>query len=68
LPDQRVRPAVDSDVDAIVKLVYELAEYERAPQECHLTADQLHTALFDPSPALFAHVAGSSLFSVGYSA
>jgi GNAT superfamily N-acetyltransferase len=57
LPDQRVRPAVESDVDAIVKLVYELAEYERAPQECHLTADQLRTALFDPLPALFAHVA-----------
>ena len=57
MPDQRVRRAVESDVDAIVKLVYELAEYERTPQECHLTADQLHTALFDPSPALFAHVA-----------
>lgn len=57
MPDQHVRRAVESDVDAMVTLVYELAEYERAPQECHLTADQLRTALFDPSPALFAHVA-----------
>jgi GNAT superfamily N-acetyltransferase len=41
----------------MVKLVYELAEYERAPDECHLTADQLRTALFGETPALFAHVA-----------
>lgn len=57
MPDQHVRRAVESDVDAMVTLVYELAEYERAPQECHLTTDQLRTALFDPPPALFAHVA-----------
>jgi GNAT superfamily N-acetyltransferase len=44
-------------VDAVVGLVYELAEYERAPDECHLTADQLRTALFCASPALFGHVA-----------
>jgi GNAT superfamily N-acetyltransferase len=44
-------------VDAVVRLVYELAEYERAPRECRLTADQLHLALFGPSPALFGHVA-----------
>jgi GNAT superfamily N-acetyltransferase len=44
-------------VDAVVGLVYELAEYERAPRECHLTADQLRTALFGESPALFGHVA-----------
>ncbi len=57
MPDERVRRAVESDVDAMVKLVYELAEYERAPKQCHLTADQLRIALFGPSPALFAHVA-----------
>jgi GNAT superfamily N-acetyltransferase len=57
LPDKRIRRATESDVDAMVKLVYELAEYERAPQECHLTAEQLRTALFRESPALFAHVA-----------
>jgi GNAT superfamily N-acetyltransferase len=57
LPDKRVRRAEPSDVDVLVALVHELADYERAPRECHLTADQLHTALFGPSPALFAHVA-----------
>jgi GNAT superfamily N-acetyltransferase len=57
LPDKRVRRAEPSDVDVLVALVHELADYERAPRECHLAADQLHTALFGPSPALFAHVA-----------
>ncbi|MGH3762705.1 N-acetyltransferase family protein [Actinophytocola sp.] len=57
MPDPRVRRVRESDVDAVVGLVHELAEYERAADECHLTADQLRTALFRESPALFAHVA-----------
>jgi len=57
MPDPRVRRVRESDVDAVVGLVYELAEYERAPDQCHLTAAQLHEALFRPSPALFGHVA-----------
>ena len=55
--DERIRRAGPDDVPAIVGLVYELAEYERAPDECHLTAEQLHVALFGPEPALFCHVA-----------
>jgi GNAT superfamily N-acetyltransferase len=57
MPDPRVRRARESDVDSMVTLVHELAEYERAPEQCHLTADQLHAALFGTSPALFGHVA-----------
>ncbi|MFF1822181.1 GNAT family N-acetyltransferase [Kribbella sp. NPDC058245] len=52
-----VRRARLEDVPAIVELVYALADYERAPSECHLTTDQLETALFGESPAVFAHVA-----------
>jgi len=51
---RRVRP---DDVPAVVGLVEELAEYERAREDCHLSAEQLHDALFRPSPALFGHVA-----------
>jgi GNAT superfamily N-acetyltransferase len=51
---RRVRPA---DVDAVVALVHELADYERAPEECTLTAAQLHSALFGDDPAVFGHVA-----------
>jgi GNAT superfamily N-acetyltransferase len=52
-----IRPARPSDVPAIVAMVHELADYERAPEQCHLTEEQLHTALFGTRPALFAHVA-----------
>ncbi|MGC4803552.1 GNAT family N-acetyltransferase [Micromonospora sp. DT233] len=38
-------------------MVHELAEYERAPEQCHLTAEQLHAALFGPQPALHGHLA-----------
>lgn len=51
---RRVEPR---DVDAVVGLVHELALYERAPEQCHLTSEQLHVALFGENPALFGHVA-----------
>jgi GNAT superfamily N-acetyltransferase len=50
-------PAADEDVQAIVEMVYELAEFEKAVEECHLTQEQLRVALFDPSPSVFCHVA-----------
>src|SRR5690349_9043870 len=52
-----VRPATDADVPAIVGMVYELAEFEKAVEECHLTQEQLRVALFGPAPAVFCHVA-----------
>src|SRR3954470_22811770 len=52
-----IREAAPADVPAMVKLVYELADYERSVDECHLTDEQLHAALFAPAPALFGHVA-----------
>jgi len=51
---RRVRP---SDVDAVVELVHDLAAHEKAPDECHLTSAQLHSALFGPAPSLYGHVA-----------
>jgi GNAT superfamily N-acetyltransferase len=52
-----IRAVEERDLDAVVALVHELADYERASEHCLLTADQLHTALFGPSPALYGHVA-----------
>ena len=46
-----------SDVEHVVALAHELADYEKAPDECHLTVEQLHAALFGHRPALFGHVA-----------
>jgi GNAT superfamily N-acetyltransferase len=52
-----IRGVEERDVDAVVGLVHELAEYERAAEHCLLTGDQLRAALFGPAPALFGHVA-----------
>jgi GNAT superfamily N-acetyltransferase len=63
----RVRPIEASDVDAVVGLVHELAAYERAADQCHLTAAQLQAALFGDRPALFGHVAEVDRTVVGCS-
>ncbi len=52
-----IRPARPEDVPAVVAMVHELADYERAADDCRLTEPQLHAALFDENPALFGHVA-----------
>lgn len=57
MSDQRIRRVAEADVPAVVELVHALADYEEAPDECHLTAEQLHRALFGDSTALFGHVA-----------
>ncbi len=52
-----IRAVVPDDVDEVVAMVHDLAVYEKAADQCHLTAAQLHTALFGDRPALFGHVA-----------
>jgi GNAT superfamily N-acetyltransferase len=52
-----VRQIRRDDVPAVVGLVRELAEYEKAPDEARMTDEQLSAALFGDAPALFGHVA-----------
>ena len=52
-----VRPVRPDDVPALVALVRELADYEKALHEVALTEQQLADCLFGPAPALFGHVA-----------
>jgi ribosomal protein S18 acetylase RimI-like enzyme len=52
-----IRPARPDDVPVIHALVRELAEYEKEPDAVVATEQDLHTALFGPDPAVFAHVA-----------
>jgi len=52
-----IQPVRPEDVPAVVYMVHELAAYERAADECHLTEADLHEAMFASSPALFGHVA-----------
>ncbi len=53
---RRIRP---DDVPAVVGLVRELADYERALSEVRLTEEQLAACLFGDTPALHGHVATS---------
>lgn len=41
-----IRSAVPADVPAILRLIAELAEYEKAPGDAKATAAQMHRALF----------------------
>jgi L-amino acid N-acyltransferase YncA len=61
----RIRRATPADVPAVVQLVHDLAEYEKASAECTLTVEQLQASLFGPAPALFAHVAEDETGVVG---
>lgn len=65
-PTGIVRPARPEDVPAVVCMVHELAEYERAPERCHLTGERLSVALFAERPAVYAHVAEVGGEPVGF--
>jgi GNAT superfamily N-acetyltransferase len=52
-----IRPAHREDVPAVVAMVHELADFERAADRCHLTTEQLEAAVFGPHATLFGHVA-----------
>lgn len=69
-----IRRAREEDVATMVELVHELARYEEEPESCHLSEEQLRSALFGPDPALFGHVAevdgavvGMSLWFLNFS-
>jgi GNAT superfamily N-acetyltransferase len=52
-----IRTATAADVPVIHAMVRDLAEYEKALHEVHLSEAQLSEALFGERPAAFAHVA-----------
>ena len=61
-----VRPARESDVAQIHRLIIELATYERAADQVRSTPDQLREALFGPQPAAYALVAEDDRKVVGF--
>jgi GNAT superfamily N-acetyltransferase len=66
MPVVVTRPVRESDVECIVRMVHELAAYERSAHECRLTERQLFAALFSERPALFGHVAEVAGSVVGF--
>jgi GNAT superfamily N-acetyltransferase len=70
-PRATVRVGRESDVEAVVAMVRELAEYERAADQVRLTPEQLHRALFageapDGSPAAYLLIAELGGEPVGF--
>lgn len=70
----KIRLAQPADVEDIHRLIYELAVYEKAPEEMVATIDQIKTSLFNESPVAFCHVAevegkivGIALWFLNYS-
>lgn len=61
-----IRYATAGDVPEILRLVRELAEYERALHEAKATEDQLRDRLFGDDPKVFAHVAEHDGRVVGF--
>jgi GNAT superfamily N-acetyltransferase len=56
-PAATIRPAAPGDVDDLLQMIHDLAEYERSPGSVEVDQDQLHDALFTEAPTVFSHVA-----------
>ena len=57
--ESRIRPAEPEDVDVLIALVRELADYEREPESATATPDQFRALLFptDGAPTAYGHIA-----------
>jgi GNAT superfamily N-acetyltransferase len=51
-----IREASPADVPAIMQLIHDLAEFEKAPQEVETNEGEIAAALFADQPKVFAHV------------
>jgi len=51
---RRARPGDEAEITA---MIYELATFERAAEQCTVTETQMRTALFGPDPTAHAHIA-----------
>src|SRR5699024_7512959 len=52
-----IRRAVPGDETELTAMIHELAEFERASDDCTVTETQLRTALFGNSPTVYGHIA-----------
>ena len=51
----RIRPARPGDEPAIVAMIYGLAAFEDAVEQCTVTESQIAAALFGPEPSAYCH-------------
>ena len=52
-----IRTATAADVPVLVEMIEELALYEKAPEQCHVTIADLQRELFGDDPSAHAFVA-----------
>jgi len=69
-----IRPARVEDVDQILALIYELALYEKAPEEAKATHEQILATFFCANPQVFceivevdSQIAGCAIWFLNYS-
>ena len=51
-----IRPATINDTDEILALIYELALYEKAPDEAKATREQIIESFFVDDPKVFCEI------------
>ena len=69
-----IRPARIEDTEEILALIYELAVYEKAPDEAKATAAQIQQSFFSDNPKVFCEIvehegeiAGFAIWFLNYS-
>jgi GNAT superfamily N-acetyltransferase len=69
-----IRPATVDDTTEILALIYELALYEKAPEEAIATEADIHATFFCPDPKVFCEIvevdgaiAGLAIWFLNYS-
>ena len=69
-----IRPANINDTDEILSMIYELALYEKAPDEAKATREQIIESFFSDDPKVFCEiveddgaVAGFAIWFLNYS-
>ena len=70
----QIRLALPNDVEDIHRLIFELAVFEKAPEQMVATIEQINESLFNQHPVAFCHVAevdgkivGIALWFLNYS-
>jgi len=70
----QIRPATVADTDEILALIYELALYEKAPEEAKATPEQIIDSFFTDNPKVFCdlvevngEIAGCAIWFLNYS-
>jgi GNAT superfamily N-acetyltransferase len=70
----RIRPATIIDTDEILAMIYELALYEKAPEEAKATREQIIESFFSEDPKVFCEIvevdgsiAGFAIWFLNYS-